>query len=150
MQDLPLTFHVDVVSAEGAIFSGIASMLVAPTVTGEVGILARHAPLLARLKAGVVRVMLGGVKQGEEETFFISGGFLEVQPQSATILADTTLRTKDMDEAAARAAVTRIEKEMGGRQLPKVEYDRLKAELNMMVMLLRSIDRLPKKGKPSR
>ncbi len=144
---MSLTFHVDIVSAEGALFSGIASMVVAPTVTGEVGILARHAPLLARLKTGIVRVMLGGVKEGEEEVFFISGGLIEIQPHVVTILADTTVRTKDMDEAAARATVERIEKEMGGRQLSKVEYDKLKAELNMMVMLLRSIDRLPKKGK---
>jgi F-type H+-transporting ATPase subunit epsilon len=142
-----LTFHVDIVSAEGALFSGIASMVVAPTVTGEVGILARHAPLLARLKAGMVRVALGGVKEGEEEIFFISGGILEIQPHVVTILADTTVRTKDMDEAAARAAVARIEKQMGGRELSKVEYDKLKAELNMMVMLLRNIERLPKKGK---
>jgi F-type H+-transporting ATPase subunit epsilon len=147
---MPLTFHVDIVSAEGALFSGVASMVVAPTVTGEVGILARHAPLLARLKAGAVRVALGGVKEGEEEVFFISGGLLEIQPHVVTILADTTVRTKDMDEAAARAAVARIEKQMGGRQLPKVEYEKLKAELNMMVMLLRNIERLPKKGKSSR
>jgi len=147
---MSLTFHVDIVSAEGAIFSGIASMVVAPTVTGELGILARHAPLLARLKAGAVRVELGGVKEGEEEVFFISGGLLEIQPHVVTILADTTVRTRDMDEAAARAAVARIEKEMGGQQLPKVEYEKLKAELDMMVMLLRNIDRLQKKGKSSR
>lgn len=147
---MSLTFHVDIVSAEGALFSGVASMVIAPTVTGELGILARHAPLLARLKAGVVRVALGGVKEGEEEVFFISGGLLEIQPHVVTILADTTVRTKDMDEAAARAAVARIEKEMGGQQLPKVEYEKLKAELNMMVMLLRNIERMPKKGKSSR
>jgi len=148
---MSLTFHVDIVSAEGALFSGVASMVVAPTVTGELGILARHAPLLARLKAGVVRVALGGVKEGEEEeVFYISGGMLEIQPHVVTILADTTVRSKDMDEAAARAAVARIEKEIGGQQLPKVEYEKLKAELNMMVMLLRNIERLPKKGKSSR
>jgi F-type H+-transporting ATPase subunit epsilon len=147
---MSLTFHVDIVSAEGALFSGVASMVIAPTVTGELGILARHAPLLARLKAGIVRVALGGVKEGEEEVFFISGGLLEIQPHVVTILADTTVRSKDMDEAAARAAVARIEKEMGGLQLPKVEYEKLKAELNMMVMLLRNIERMPKKGKSSR
>jgi F-type H+-transporting ATPase subunit epsilon len=147
---MSLTFHVDIVSAEGALFSGVASMVIAPTVTGELGILARHAPLLARLKAGIVRVALGGVKEGEEEVFFISGGLLEIQPHVVTILADTTVRSKDMDEAAARAAVARIEKEMGGQQLPKVEYEKLKAELNMMVMLLRNIERMPKKGKSSR
>ena len=147
---MSLTFHVDIVSAEGALFSGTARMVVAPTVTGELGILARHAPLLARLKAGVVRVALGGVEEGEEEVFFISGGLLEIQPHVVTILADTTVRTKDMDEAAARAAVERIEKEMVGQQLPKVEYEKLKAELNMMVMLLRDIERLQKKRKSSR
>jgi len=147
---MSLTFHVDIVSAEGALFSGVASMVVVPTVTGELGILARHAPLLARLKTGIVRVMLGGAREEKEETFFISGGLLEIQPHVVTILADTTVRTKDMDEAAARAAVARIEKEMGGRQLPKVEYEKLKAELNMMVMLLRTLERLPKKRKSSR
>lgn len=145
---MSLSFHVDVVSAEGAIFSGIATMVIAPTVAGEVGILARHAPLLARLKAGVVRVALGGVKEGEEEAFFISGGFLEVQPHVVTILADTTVRTSDLDEAAARAAVARIEKEMKGRKLPQIEYQRLKSELHLTMELLRTIERLPKKGKP--
>ncbi len=146
---MPLTFHVDIVSAEGAIFSGLASMLVAPTARGEVGVLARHAPLLARLKAGVVRVTLGGVQEGEK-TFFVSGGFLEVQPHIVTVLADTALRDEQMDEAAALAAKERVEKELDGRKLPPEEYARLKNELALTTTLLRAIDelRVRRKGRP--
>jgi len=142
---MALSFHLDIVSAESAIFSGIATRVVAPTATGEIGILARHAPLLARLKAGGVRVALGGVREGEEEIYFISGGFIEIQPHVVTILADTAVRTQDLDKAAAQAAMARIEKEMNGGKLANIEYERLKAELDMMAALLRAIEHLSKR-----
>ena len=100
------TLRVDVVSAEQAIFSGIARMVFAPGIMGELGILPRHAPLLTRLKPGTVRVV---TPEGEEEPYYISGGLLEIQPYHVTILADTALRAYDIDEAAAVEAKQRAE-----------------------------------------
>ena len=90
--------HVDIVSAEGQIHQGEAVMVFAPAEMGEVGIAPRHAPLLTRLKPGAVRVKQ---ESGEELAFFVGGGILEVQPHLVTVLADTALRAKDVDEAAA-------------------------------------------------
>jgi F-type H+-transporting ATPase subunit epsilon len=100
------TLRVEVVSAEEAIFSGEARMVVAPAVMGEVGILPRHTPLLAHLRPGTVRVI---TPEGGEEPYYISGGLLEVQPHQVTILADTALRAQDIDEAAAVEAKHRAE-----------------------------------------
>lgn len=97
---MAFTLHVDIVSAEKQIFSGQAGMVVAPAVNGELGILPFHAPPRARLKPGLVRLVAGG---DTKESVFVSGGFVEVQPHLVTILADTALRTRDVDEAAARA-----------------------------------------------
>ncbi len=102
----PLTIHVDIVSAEGEIFSGPATMVFAPASQGDVGIAPRHAPLLSLLKAGEVRVR---TPDGEEQHFFVGGGALEVQPSKVTVLADTALRARDIDEAAALAAKQRAE-----------------------------------------
>jgi F-type H+-transporting ATPase subunit epsilon len=100
------TIHVDIVSAEGEIFSGAASMVFAPGSQGELGIAPRHAPLLTMLKPGEVRVQ---TPDGAEQHFFVGGGALEVQPNKVTVLADTALRAKDLDEAAAMAAKQRGE-----------------------------------------
>jgi F-type H+-transporting ATPase subunit epsilon len=100
------TIHVDIVSAEGEIFSGAASMVFAPGTDGELGIAPRHAPLLTLLKAGEVRVQ---TSDGAEQHFFVGGGALEIQPAKVTVLADTALRAKDLDEAAALAAKQRAE-----------------------------------------
>jgi F-type H+-transporting ATPase subunit epsilon len=102
----PNTIHVDIVSAEGEIFSGAASMVFAPGSQGELGIAPRHAPLLTMLKPGEVRVQ---TPDGAEQHFFVGGGALEVQPNKITVLADTALRAKDLDEAAAMAAKQRAE-----------------------------------------
>src|SRR5256885_15375928 len=95
------TIQVDIVSAEGEIFSGPATMVFAPASQGELGIAPRHAPLLSLLKAGEVRVQ---TPDGEQHFFFVGGGALEVQPTKVTVLADTALRARDIDEAAALAA----------------------------------------------
>src|SRR3954469_23055440 len=100
------TVHVDIVSAEGEIFSGAASMVFAPGADGELGIAPRHAPLLTLLKPGEVRVQ---TPDGAEQHFFVGGGALEVQPNRVTVLADTALRAKDLDENAALAAKQRAE-----------------------------------------
>ena len=98
------TIHVDIVSAEGEVFSGAAAMVFAPGADGELGIAPRHAPLLTLLKPGEVRVQTA---EGAEQHFFVGGGALEVQPTRVTVLADTALRAKDLDESAALAAQQR-------------------------------------------
>ena len=95
------TINVEIVSAEGHIFSGEANMVFAPAKAGDVGIAPRHAPLLAALRPGELRVDIPG---GEEQFFYVTGGILEVQPHLVTVLADTALRGEQLDEEAAKAA----------------------------------------------
>jgi len=140
---MAFTIHVDIVSAESLLYSGVAERVVVPSEMGELGILPQHAPLLARLRPGLVRVVLPG---GEEESFFISSGFLEVQPHTVTILGDTVLRSRDLDESAARSAKEHAEREMSERVSP-ADYARLKAELQLNLSLLRAIDELRRQKK---
>jgi F-type H+-transporting ATPase subunit epsilon len=97
------TLHVDVVSAEESIFSGEAEFVVLPGEAGELGIYPRHTPLITRIKPGTVRITPAG--GGEEQLIFVAGGILEVQPKMITVLADTAIRGKDLDEAKALAAL---------------------------------------------
>jgi F-type H+-transporting ATPase subunit epsilon len=135
------TIHVDIVSAEGQLFSGEASMVFVPGSQGELGIAPRHAPLLTTLKAGEVRVQVEGQ---EEQSFFVGGGALEVQPHLVSVLADTAARARDLDEAAAVAAKQRAEEAVQGRT-DKLELAEAQAELARAVAQLRAIDRLRKK-----
>src|SRR3954471_2602527 len=96
------TLHVDIVSAEESIFSGEATMVIAPGVGGELGILPEHMPLITRIKPGTVRVLQAG--SSEEEVIYVSGGVMEVQPDVVTILADTSVRAHNLDEAKALEA----------------------------------------------
>ena len=105
------TIHVDIVSAEGAIYSGEAEMVFAPGALGEIGIAPRHAPLLTHLRPGEVRVQ---PPEGEERFFFVTGGVLEVQPRLVTVLADSAARAEDLDEAAALAARERAREALEG------------------------------------
>ncbi len=134
------TVHVDIVSAEGEIFSGEASMVFAPAVMGEIGIAPRHAPLLTTLKPGEVRVQ---TPAGEEHFFFVSGGALEVQPHLITVLADTALRAHDLDEAAALEAKQRAEEALRDRG-GKIELAEAQAELARAVAQIRAIEKLRK------
>jgi F-type H+-transporting ATPase subunit epsilon len=135
------TIHVDIVSAEGQIFSGEATMVFVPGSQGELGIAPRHAPLLTTLKAGEVRVQTEG---HEEQSFYVGGGALEIQPHLVTVLADTAARAKDLDEAAALAAKQRAEEAVRSRG-DKVEIAEAQAELVRAVAQLRAIERLRKK-----
>jgi F-type H+-transporting ATPase subunit epsilon len=135
------TIHVDIVSAEGQIFSGEATMLLVPGSQGELGIYPRHAPLLTTLKPGEVRVQTEGQ---EEQSFFVGGGALEIQPHLVTVLADTAVRAHDLDEAAALAAKQRAEDAVRNRG-DKVDIAEAQAELVRVLAQLRAIERLRKK-----
>ncbi len=134
------TLHVDIVSAEGEIFSGEAAMVFAPAIMGELGIAPRHAPLLTTLKPGEVRVQ---TPAGEEQFFYVSGGALEIQPHLVTVLADTALRAKDLDEAAALQAKQRAEEALRDRG-NKMELAEAQAELARAIAQIKAIEKLRK------
>ena len=119
------TIKVDIVSAEGAIHSGNAKMVYAPAIMGDVGIAPRHAPLLTALKPGEVRIEL---EDGSEQSFYVTGGMLEIQPHLVTILADTALRGEQLDEAAALAAQQEAERALAGASA-QTDVARAQAEL---------------------
>jgi F-type H+-transporting ATPase subunit epsilon len=134
------TIQVDIVSAEGQIFSGPARMVFAPASQGELGILPRHAPLLTLLKPGEVRVQ---PPEGDEQHFYVGGGALEIQPNHVTVLADTALRARDIDEAAALAAKERAEETLR-THTGKIEQAEALAELARVAAQLKVIERLRK------
>jgi F-type H+-transporting ATPase subunit epsilon len=134
------TIHVDIVSAEGEMFSGAAAMVFAPASEGDVGIAPRHAPLLSLLKAGEVRVK---TPDGEEHHFFVGGGVIEVQPAKVTILADTAMRAKDIDEAAALAAKQRAEEALRDKA-GHITLAEAQAELARAIAQIKLIERLRK------
>ncbi len=139
---MPFTFQLDIVSAEKSIFSGSVDSLVASGELGELGINAGHAPLLTSPKPGTVRVK---DKEGNVETFYVSGGMLEVQPHVTTILADTAARADDVDEAAAIAAKEAAEAAMAD-QNSEIEYSRAAVELAEAVAQLRTLQSIRKKA----
>jgi F-type H+-transporting ATPase subunit epsilon len=124
--------HVDVVSAEEAIFSGEAEFVILPGEAGELGIYPRHAPLITRIKPGVVRIKIAG---GEEERVFVAGGILEVQPRIVTVLADTAVRGRDLDEAKAAEALKRAE-EAHRNARDKLEIAQVEAEIAVLTAQL--------------
>lgn len=138
-----MTLHVDIVSAEAEIFSGTATMVFAPAIMGEVGIAPRHTPLLTRLKPGEVRVQ---TQEGEELSFFVSGGMLEVQPHVITVLADTAIRAVDLDEAQALEAKERAEKLLS-EKTADIDYAKAQAELAESIAQLQAIRKLREKIK---
>jgi F-type H+-transporting ATPase subunit epsilon len=132
------TIQVDIVSAEGEIFAGPAAMVFLPASEGDIGVAPRHAPLLTLLKAGEVRVK---TPEGEELSFFVGGGVLEIQPQRVTVLADTAARAKDLDEAAAVAARQRAEEMLAG-QVDRVTQAQALAELQRAIAQIKMIQKL--------
>ncbi len=137
-----MSVHVDVVSAEESIFSGLAEMVVVPGDQGELGIYPRHAPLLTRIRPGAVRIKLAD-KQGEEALIYVSGGILEVQPNVVTVLADTAIRGADLDEARAQEAKRAAEEAMRNRT-SVLDYAKAQAELAEAVAQIQAIQKLRK------
>ncbi|MCX7946388.1 MAG: F0F1 ATP synthase subunit epsilon [Hydrogenophilus sp.] len=135
---MAMTVHVDVVSAEEELFSGLAEMVVLPGEAGELGVLPGHAPLLTRIRPGSVRIKK---PHGEEELIFVSGGILEVQPNLVTVLADTAIRGADLDEARAIEAKRRAEEALRNRQA-EIDYARAQAELAEAVAQIHAIERM--------
>jgi len=129
------TVHCSIVSAEQEIFSGMVEMVVASGTIGELGLFPGHTPLLSGVKPGPVRLRLEG---GEEEIFFASGGYIEVQPTSITILADTAIRADDIDEAAAVEAQQRAERELADNRAD-IDFGRISADLAEQAAMLRTI-----------
>ena len=138
---MAMTLHVDIVSAEAEIYSGTATMVFAPAEMGEVGIAPRHTQLLTRLKPGEVRVQS---PDGDEMSFYVSGGMLEVQPHMVTVLADTAIRADDLDEAQALAAKERAERILSDKAA-EIDYARAQAELAESMAQLAAIRKLRKK-----
>jgi F-type H+-transporting ATPase subunit epsilon len=132
------TIRCDIVSAEEEIFHGNVQMVIATGEMGELGIAPRHAPLITRLKPGQVRVQL---ENGEEQFFYVSGGILEVQPTVVTVLADTAIRAKDLDEAAARNAKDEAERALANRT-DALEVAQAQAQLAQAMAQLQALDRL--------
>ncbi len=124
------TIHVDVVSAEQAIFSGEANFVVLPGEVGELGIYPKHTPLITRIKPGAVRIQRAD--NNEEEFVFVAGGILEVQPDVVTVLADTAIRGRDLDEAKANAALKAAEE---ARSNAKGDIDFAKATSEVAIMM---------------
>jgi F-type H+-transporting ATPase subunit epsilon len=133
------TLHVDIVSAEQSIFSGEASMVIAPGEDGELGILPEHIPLLTRIKPGTVRIQPAG--GGDEEVIYVSGGMMEVQPDRVTVLADTSVRAHDLDEAKAMEA-ERLAKDAIANRTGSMEIAKAQAELAEAVAQLAAIRKL--------
>jgi F-type H+-transporting ATPase subunit epsilon len=136
-----MTVHVDVVSAEASIYSGLAEVVVVPGEMGELGIYPRHTALLTRVKPGSVRIKVPD--QAEEVLIYVSGGMLEVQPDVVTILADTAIRGHDLDEARALQAKQDAEEAMKNR-VSDIDYAQAQAELAEAIAQLAAIKQLRK------
>ncbi len=136
---MAMTVHVDIVSAEEEIFSGLAEFVALPGESGELGILPGHMPLMTRIKPGAVRVKVQN--QAEEELVFVAGGLLEVQPGLVTVLADTAIRGKDLDEAKALEAKRKAEEALAN-QNAEIDYAAAQAELAEAIAQLAAIKKL--------
>jgi F-type H+-transporting ATPase subunit epsilon len=139
---MAMTIHVDIVSAEASIYSGLAEFVVVPAEMGEVGIYPRHAPMISRIKPGSVRIKSPG--KDEEDLIYVSGGILEVQPGVITILSDTAIRGADLDEARVLEAKRAAEDAMKDRS-SAMDYAKAQAELAEAIAQLAAIQKLRKK-----
>ncbi|HEY5862587.1 MAG TPA: F0F1 ATP synthase subunit epsilon [Casimicrobiaceae bacterium] len=133
------TIHVDVVSVESQIYSGEAEFIVLPGIEGELGIYPRHAPLFTQIKPGALRIKVPD--RAEEELLFVQGGFVEVQPHAVTVLADTAIRAKDLDEVKALEAKRAAEEAMQNKT-SKEEIAMAEAELASAMAQLEAIRKM--------
>lgn len=139
---MAMTFHCDIVSTETAIFSGLVELLVAVGADGDLGVCYGHAPLLTSLRPGPVRIKK---QDGQEEIYYVSGGYLEVQPHTVTVLADTALRAKDMDEAAAQEAKKHALETLHNTS-GDLDYSRAAVQLAEAAAQLRTLQAIRKKS----
>ena len=137
---MAMTIHCDIVSAEEEIFSGRAKLIVANGIQGDLGVTYGHAPLLTSLEPGPVRIVMDS---GEEQVYYVSGGYLEVQPNVVSILADTALRADDLDEAAAMEAQKQAQQDMLN-QSADIDYSRAAARLAAATAQLRTLQQIRK------
>ena len=135
------TIHVDIVSAEQSIYSGEAIMVIAPGAGGELGIMPEHIPLLARIKPGTIRIL--PADGGEEEVIYVSGGMMEVQPDGVTVLADTSVRAHDLDEAKAMEA-ERLARDALANRTGDIDLAHAQAELAQAAAQIAAIRKLRK------
>lgn len=140
---MAITTHLDIVSAENEIFSGLVEMVVASGEMGEIGITPGHAPLLTVLKPGEIRLTL---QHGAQDIYYVSGGMLEVQPHCVTILADTVERAENLDEAAALTAKTRAEQAIANKDA-EIDYTLAAGELARAVAQIRALNKVRKLAK---
>jgi len=140
---MALTIHCDIVSAEEEIFSGLVELLVAAGSEGDVGVGYGHAPLLTGLQPGPIRLKK---QNGEEEVYYVSGGYLEVQPDAVTVLADTAMRESDMDEASAQAAKKEAEQALQ-HQGEGLDYSKAAAQLAEAAAQLRTLQAIRKRAR---
>ena len=138
---MAMTMHVNIVSAENEIYSGTVTEVYAPAEAGEVGIMPRHTQMLSTLKPGVVRIV---TQDGTEESFYVSGGILEVQPHVVTVLSDTALRAADINESAAVEARARAEAAMKDRA-SDMDYAKAKSELIEAVAQIEALKKIRRK-----
>ena len=139
-EDMAITTHLDIISAEREIFSGIVEMIVATGELGEIGIVPGHAPLLTILKPGEIRLTIPG---GKEEIFYVSGGMLEVQPYYVTVLADEVERAENIDEAAALASIARANEVIANKST-EMDYSVAMTELTEALAQIRVLQKLRK------
>jgi F-type H+-transporting ATPase subunit epsilon len=136
------TIHVDVVSAEASIFEGEAEFVALPGEAGELGIYPQHMPLITRVRPGAVRIKVAG--RADEEFVFVAGGILEVQPHRVTVLADTAIRGKDLDEAKAQEAVRKAQEAMANAK-SDIDFAKAQSEFAIMAAQIAAIQKLRKK-----
>ena len=136
---MPNTIQLEIVSAEKSLYSGEVAMVVAPGIAGELGLLPAHAPLLTRIRPGVLKL---NMPDGEEEFVYVSGGVLEVQPEKITVLADVAERGEDLDEEEAEKSRKQAEEKMRSAGSSSMDYAAAQAELAQAVAQLQAIRKL--------
>ncbi|WGZ94008.1 MAG: F0F1 ATP synthase subunit epsilon [Candidatus Thiothrix putei] len=138
---MAMTFHLDVVTAEQALFSGTVEEVIAPGVMGDLGILPRHSQLISKLRAGELQYK---TEEGVMASLFVSGGVLEVQPHVVTVLADTGMRAEDLDEAAAREAMKQAQDALQGKDPEDLDYEAIQTELESAKAQIEMLHRIGK------